>query len=62
MSIVSRYNKYFIEMKGGEINYEAYPKAMRQTLSGCEIFRPDNSLNHKYFIAKKKNLLVKRKQ
>lgn len=40
-------------MKGGEIDYEAYAKAMRQALSGCEICRPDSTLNHKYFNAKK---------
>ena len=39
--------------EGGEIDYEAYSKAMRQALSGSEICRPDNTLNHQYFNAKK---------
>lgn len=40
-------------IKGAEIDYESYAKAMRGVLSGPEICLPDNTLNHQYFNAKK---------
>lgn len=40
-------------MKGAEIDYNSYARAMRGVLSGPEICLPDMSLNHEYFNAKK---------
>lgn len=51
--ILTKNHNYSNMIKGGEVDYDSYAKAMRGALSGPEICLPDNSLNHQYFNAKK---------